>query len=261
MTSALYTIAKGNASLVSESRQAVARTGPEWEALWAVHAGPDVRVPSVDFESRMVAAVFAGERPSPGYEVTIAGARRDGAALVLLVEEREPPPTMLAAQIITSPFHIVSLPRYDGDVRFAPNDEQSSAASPTPASHRRHEPSPSSTGLTPPVAAVLAYLAGPFSGALLLATERTSRFVRFHAWQSLIALGALGVAAVVFLLLAFALLLVSPVAFSTMLWLAALTALAWLLVWAVCLFEAYKGRVWKLPVVGVYAERRAFPKP
>ena len=46
------------------------------------------------------------------------------------------------------------------------------------------------TGLTPHVAASLAYLAGPFSGALLLATETESRFVRFHAWQAVVGLGA-----------------------------------------------------------------------
>jgi uncharacterized membrane protein len=77
------------------------------------------------------------------------------------------------------------------------------------------------TGLTPRVAASLAYLAGPLSGALLLATEPASRFVRFHAWQAVLALGLLGIAAVAFLGLAFVLLVVSPTAFWTMLWLAA----------------------------------------
>ena len=58
---------------------------------------------------------------------------------------------------------------------------------------RRHEPAPSSTGLQPTVAGALAYLAGPLSGALLIGVERTSRFVKFHAWQALVALGGLGV--------------------------------------------------------------------
>ena len=53
---------------------------------------------------------------------------------------------------------------------------------------------PSSTGLDPAVAAALSYLAGPFSGVLVLLAERTNPFVRFHAWQSIIGLGGLGAA-------------------------------------------------------------------
>ena len=106
------------------------------------------------------------------------------------------------------------------------------------------------TGLRPHVAGSLAYLAGPLSGALLLAVEPASQFVRFHAWQSVVGLGGLALAAVSFLFLAFVLLLVSPAAFWTMLWMAAITAVAWVGVWAVCLVNAFKGRLWKLPYVG-----------
>ena len=59
----------------------------------------------------------------------------------------------------------------------------------------------------------------------------------------------------VFLGLAFVLLIVSPTAFWAMLWLAAATGAAWVGVWALCVFNAYKGRVLKLPLAGAYAER------
>ena len=122
---------------------------------------------------------------------------------------------------------------------------------------RRHEPAPSSTGLQPTVAGALAYLAGPLSGALLIGVERTSRFVKFHAWQALVALGGLGVIAAILLLLGFMMLLFSPTAFWAMLWLAAIAGAAWVVLWAICLVQAYRGRVWKLPIAGPYAERRA----
>jgi uncharacterized membrane protein len=127
----------------------------------------------------------------------------------------------------------------------------------TIAGRHRHEPAPSSTGLSPPVAGALAYLAGPLSGALLLRVERTSRFVKFHAWQALVGFGALGGLALLLLLLAFVLLVLSPTAFWTTLWLAAVTAAAWVVLWAICLVQAYRGRLWKLPIAGPYAERRA----
>ena len=38
--SQLTTIARGDASRVSEPRRVVARTDDEWRTLWATHAGP-----------------------------------------------------------------------------------------------------------------------------------------------------------------------------------------------------------------------------
>ena len=51
---------------------------------------------------------------------------------------------------------------------------------------------PSSTGLEPQFAGALAYLAGPFSGIIILLAEPTNRVVRFHAWQAIIGLGGFG---------------------------------------------------------------------
>jgi len=138
-------------------------------------------------------------------------------------------------------------------VSYPPSDE-TTRLSPVPG---RENAAPSSTGLTPQVAGALAYLAGPFSGALLLATENSSRFVKFYAWQAIIGLGALLLLALTFLVLAFAFLVVSATAFWTMLWIAAVMAVTWLVTWALCLFQAYNGRVWRLPLLGPIAARRA----
>jgi uncharacterized membrane protein len=269
------TIAKGDGSRVVEPRRFVVRDPQSFAAVWAAHAGPDAPAPQVDFDTRMVAAVFAGQRPTPGFEVDITGTRREGDSLVVIVDETVPDPSLAAAQLIVSPYHVVSLPRDDGEIRFNPDDPaaQGTIVFKPPKAQARRLDGPrtpqatpldgsaadatSSTGLTPQVAAAMAYLAGPFSGALILATERTSGFVRFHAWQAVYALGVLGVAALLFLILAFAFLIVSPTAFWVMLWLAAATAAAWVGLWATCLIQAYKGRLLKLPLAGEYAERRA----
>ena len=81
--------------------------------------------------------------------------------------------------------------------------------------------------------------------------------MRFHAWQALVGLGALGGAALGFLLLAFVMLLFSPLAFRGMLWLSSATAAAWIALWAICLVQAWRGRLWKLPFAGDFAARRA----
>ena len=113
----------------------------------------------------------------------------------------------------------------------------------------------SSTGLDPHVAAALAYLAGPFSGVLVLLAERTSPYVRFHAWQSVLGLGGLGVLVALLLGLAFASVIVSATAFRVLLVTTWVVWVLWLVCWAVCLVKAFTRRRWKLPVAGAYAER------
>ncbi len=276
------TLARGDDSRLVQPRRFVIRDSHSFNAVYAAHAGPDATVPAVDFETHMVAAVFAGERPMSGFSVAVIGTRREGADLVVVIDEhrdehgdeRSPDPDRVVAQIVVSPYHIVTLPRDDGEIRFNladPGGQQTIVFKPqrragsTATSVVRRQSSAIDaeqgasvyTGLTPSVAASLAYLAGPLSGALLLATEPSSRFVRFHAWQSVLALGLLGIAAVGCLGLAFVLLVVSPTAFWTMLWLAAATGTVWIGVWGLCVVSAYKGRALKLPLAGDYAERHA----
>jgi uncharacterized membrane protein len=113
----------------------------------------------------------------------------------------------------------------------------------------------SSTGLDPHVAATLAYLAGPFSGVLILLAERTNSSVRFHAWQSVLGLGGLGLIVALLLGLAFASVIVSATAFQTLLITSWIVWVFWVLVWAVCVVRAFTRRRWKLPIAGRYAER------
>ena len=115
----------------------------------------------------------------------------------------------------------------------------------------------SGTGLEPEFAGALAYLAGPFSGAIILLAERSNRFVRFHAWQAIIGLGGIALFGFLLLLFAFAGLFISPTAFTFFFRMAGVTLLAWLVVWALCLFKAFGGAAWKMPFAGDRAARRA----
>jgi uncharacterized membrane protein len=264
MTPPLTTIARGDGSGIVRPRRTIVRDAREWQAVWAAHAGPAAPAPEVDFSEAMVAAVFAGERPGPGYEIEISGARVDAGTLVVLVTETLPARGSISAQMIVSPFHIVRMPRHDGEVRFS--DAAETAASPgwpaAPAdttSHGRALPSnaPSSTGLDPDLAAALAYLAGPFSGVLILLVERANGFVRFHAWQSILGLGGIGMLSAATLVLSFATLLISPFVFTVMYRFSEIVAILWVVVWAICLVKAFRGSRWEMPLVGRYAARLA----
>lgn len=253
----LVTVARGDGSRIVERRTATARTDVEWQALWAAHAGLETPAPRVDFTARIVAAAFAGEQPSPGFEIAIVGLRSNGLVTTLTVEDRRPPPGMAAAQMIVTPFHIVTLPRTDGEVRFeSAVPATASAVAPSPAAGPV-SPAASSTGLEPTIAAALAYLVGPLSGILVLLAERSNRFVRFHAWQAILGLGGLWVVAAALYLLAFITLFVSATGFRVMLWLSTIAWVCWVVVWIFCLVNAFTGQMWRMPLVGEYAERRS----
>ena len=116
---------------------------------------------------------------------------------------------------------------------------------------------PSSTGLEPRTASALAYLAGPFSGAMILWVETHNRDVRFHAWQSIVGLGGVGLAVLLAYVIAFAMIFVSAAAVSVMVGVASVLWLVLLIAWALCLWKALSGERWKLPLAGDYAERFA----
>jgi len=113
----LQTIVTDMMSQVESPGQVVARTPAEWTKLWREHAG-ETAVPEVDFASRTVVAVFLGTRSSAGYLVEITGTRHDKGALVVEWRERRPEPDQVSAQVITSPAHIATIPKFAGAIRF-----------------------------------------------------------------------------------------------------------------------------------------------
>jgi len=115
--------------------------------------------------------------------------------------------------------------------------------------------SASSTGLEPRTASALAYLAGPFSGGLILLAETENDDVRFHAWQSIVGLGGLTIAVILSYALGFAALFVSATAVSLMIGVATVIWVVLLIAWAICLWKAATGQRWHLPIAGEYAER------
>jgi uncharacterized membrane protein len=113
----------------------------------------------------------------------------------------------------------------------------------------------STTGLDAHVAAALAYVAGPISGALVLLAEEGSTYVRFHAWQSVLGLGGLGLIVVFLQALTFGSIVVSAAAFDALKVTSWLAAAAWIVCWVLCLVKAFTRRRWTLHIAGAYAER------
>jgi hypothetical protein len=116
-TPSFANLAKGNISEQQLGRQVTVRTAAEWKALWKDHASA-TKMPEVDFSKQMVVGVFLGSKPSEGYDVEIVGVREEGKDLIVEYVEKQPGRGTLAAQILTEPVHLVTVPRHAGTVRF-----------------------------------------------------------------------------------------------------------------------------------------------
>lgn len=113
----LRVLGKGDQSNVDDARQVAARTTAEWNTLWRQHS-PDRDQPRVDFGRDMVLGVFLGSRTTAGFSVEIVSALVEQGFLVVRFRETRPQSDRIVAQVITSPYHLVAVPRHSGDVRF-----------------------------------------------------------------------------------------------------------------------------------------------
>ena len=108
---------KGDQSNVDDAKQVTARTTAEWNTLWRQHS-PDRDQPRVDLGRDMVLGVFLGSRTTAGFSVEIVSALVEQGILVVRFRETRPQSDRIVAQVITSPYHLVAVPRHSGDVKF-----------------------------------------------------------------------------------------------------------------------------------------------
>lgn len=123
----------------------------------------------------------------------------------------------------------------------------------------------SSFGLSPNAASLVSYIWIPVTSIAVLVTEKQNRLVRFHAYQSILMGLSIFVMTLVLSTVIGVLMLVagavSPYAgivvsiASLLVWM--VVAIALLALWVLCLVKAYRGEMYKLPVVGKHAERMA----
>ncbi|MGQ9546114.1 MAG: zinc-ribbon domain-containing protein [Dehalococcoidia bacterium] len=120
----------------------------------------------------------------------------------------------------------------------------------------------SSTGMSANVAGLLCYLAGWITGIVFVVLEKKSKFVKFHAWQSIMVFGVLTVAHLILSRMLIGIgwsnlfypnwgLIHAGVAFG---WIIGMLMLA---LWIVLMIFAYQGKTWKAPLAGNWAEKQA----
>lgn len=112
-----------------------------------------------------------------------------------------------------------------------------------------------STGLAPNVAGALSYLLGPITGVLFLVLEKESRFVRFHAAQSVGVGIALFAVNVVLVVLSGILNNIPILGWLIGLALSLVLGFASFVLWLFLMYRAYQGDEWEVPVIGAQVRR------
>jgi uncharacterized membrane protein len=102
-----------------------------------------------------------------------------------------------------------------------------------------------SMGMGARTAGLLSYLGGWVTGLIFLLLKRENRFVRFHAMQSLIFFGAMSMVTAVFSQIPLLGFIGDGLGFVSF------------ICWIVLMVSAARGRYYKLPIIGDYAEKWA----
>lgn len=122
------------------------------------------------------------------------------------------------------------------------------------------ETSEASTNLQPNIAGLLCYVALWVTGIVFVVIEKKSTFVKFHAWQSIMTFGILTVVQIVISTISTLGAIALPFSFGLWTFVNVVGILVWLLtvgLWIALMVLAYSGKMWKVPLVGDWAEKQA----
>jgi hypothetical protein len=75
-------------------------------------------LPTVDFTSSTILAVFAGHKPTAGYLVNVTEVTQVRSSIVVQILFRVPSPECLSAETLTNPYHIVTISKTELPVAF-----------------------------------------------------------------------------------------------------------------------------------------------
>lgn len=84
-----------------------------WQALWGDRAAP-----AVDFATSTVLVALMGQQPTAGYSIDITDVRATGTRIIAYVDETRPNRGDVVAQVITTPFAMVVVPKLTQPVAF-----------------------------------------------------------------------------------------------------------------------------------------------
>lgn len=115
----MRTISHLTNSLVLEPRKVIIRDEAAYQQLWRLHHPNQSEAPPVNFNDEMVVAIFLGEQPTGGYDVTIDKVTESAQGIQVNYAVTRPNPDEMVIQILTAPTHWVVIKKSDAAVNFS----------------------------------------------------------------------------------------------------------------------------------------------
>lgn len=107
-------LSEGTNAEVTDRKNYRIKNRDEFASVWAYAYGDTGEpLPSVDFTQNHILAIFSGERPSAGYGVTVNAVIDTDTAREIMITHTEPGSSCITAQVITSPFQFILVPKTD----------------------------------------------------------------------------------------------------------------------------------------------------
>jgi uncharacterized membrane protein len=113
-----------------------------------------------------------------------------------------------------------------------------------------------SMGMDENIEGLLCYVLGWITGIVFLVLEKDNKFVRFHAMQSIATFLALSIISVVINMMGSAFLWGFSGLWMIFSLINMLIGILGLILWLILMFKAYQGEMYKLPIVGDFAEKQ-----
>ena len=114
-------IAEGTRSAIEAPRETIIKDKAAFAALWAEHSAhenPAPTMPRVNFAADTLVAVFAGNQPTGGHAIALAGLDKTHGGWELRLSLISPGPDCMTTQAMTQPWMMIRVPGHDQPVNI-----------------------------------------------------------------------------------------------------------------------------------------------
>lgn len=114
-------IAEGTRSAIEAPLQTIIKDKAAFAALWAEHSAhenPAPTMPRVNFAADTLVAVFAGNQPTGGHAIALAGLDKTHGGWELRLSLISPGPDCMTTQAMTQPWMMIRIPGHDQPVNI-----------------------------------------------------------------------------------------------------------------------------------------------
>jgi hypothetical protein len=108
-------IGHGKSAPVHERKNYAVFTEEDFATLWK-QTGSAEKVPVIDFTKAYVVAVFAGDKPTGGYAISVSTIKDAGDARTVNVLIEKPGAGCVTTQEVTSPYQVIRVPYSDASL-------------------------------------------------------------------------------------------------------------------------------------------------